>query len=470
MAVSYELVNGLVPKEVHLANAGFDGLPSHWSVVEVGELLSEDRGISVGVMYPGNHDPFGVPLIKVGDLMGSTINPNPESRITPEKHHEYRRTEFEGGELLLTLVGAVGQCAIVPKSMAGWNAARAVAVMKLKDPEDAQFVRLCLLSRPLQHLMQVWSNTTVQTTLNLKEIKQLPLPWPPKEERERIAHILGTLDNKIELNQQMNRTLEGIARALLKSWFIDFDPVRAKLDGRQPYGMDAETAALFPNSFEDSPLGKIPKGWKIKAIQDIAQVTDYVANGSFASLKSNVTLYDEPEYALYIRTTDFKKGFSSTLKYTNQISYNYLKKTKLFGKEVIISNVGDTGTVFRPPVWLDMPMTLGSNAIAILENEFSNLLFYYFSSPTGQADIASIVSGSAQPKFNKTDFRSLKVLIPPKQILHKFNTLISSMEEKQIQSRREKNTLITTRDFLMPKLLSGEIRVKEAEQALEAVV
>jgi type I restriction enzyme S subunit len=262
----------LVPKEVHLAQAGLSELPSHWSVVEVGELLSEDRGISVGVMYPGKHDPFGVPLLKVGDLAGSVINPNPEFRITPEKHYEYRRTALEGGELLLTLVGGLGQCAVVPPEMAGWNAARAIAVIRLKEPKDARFVRLCLLSQPLQHLMQVWANTTVQATLNLKEIKQLPLPWPPTEEREAIARILSSLDDKIELNQQMNRTLEALARAIFKSWFVDFDPVRAKMDGRQPAGMDAATANLFPDSFEDSPLGKIPKGWKVTTLGDVVSI------------------------------------------------------------------------------------------------------------------------------------------------------------------------------------------------------
>ena len=89
--------------------------------------------------------------------------------------------------------------------------------------------------------------------------------------QQDIVNILGTLDDKIELNQQMNRTLEGIARTLFKSWFIDFDPVRAKLDGRQPAGMDAETAALFPDSFEDSPFGKIPKGWKFKPVEELVE-------------------------------------------------------------------------------------------------------------------------------------------------------------------------------------------------------
>src|SRR5439155_12278068 len=115
----------------HLADAGLAVLPDGWDVTELGDILSQDRGISVGVMYPGDDISDGVPLIKAGDLNGSIINPRPEFRISKEKHHEYRRTELQGGELLMTLVGNVGQCAVVPQSMAGWNTARAVAVMRL---------------------------------------------------------------------------------------------------------------------------------------------------------------------------------------------------------------------------------------------------------------------------------------------------------------------------------------------------
>jgi type I restriction enzyme S subunit len=150
-----------------LASAGFGSLPEHWDVVEIADLLSPDRGISVGVMYPGNHDPDGIPIIKAGDMSGHRINPQPEFRISPAKHNEYKRTAFEGGEILMTLVGEIGQCAIVPDEMIGWNAARAVGVIRLKNAADAPFVRLCLLSSPLRHLMSVWANTTVQPTLNL---------------------------------------------------------------------------------------------------------------------------------------------------------------------------------------------------------------------------------------------------------------------------------------------------------------
>ena len=128
----------------HLADAGVEELPDDWDVVTLGDLFTEDRGIAVGVMYPGDHDPHGVPLIKAGDLNGSIINPQPDFRISKNKHQEYRRTALEGGELLMTLVGNVGQCAVVPSHMAGWNTARAVAVMRLVDSsETTLFYSVC---------------------------------------------------------------------------------------------------------------------------------------------------------------------------------------------------------------------------------------------------------------------------------------------------------------------------------------
>ena len=130
----------------------------------------------------------------------------------------------------------------------------------------------------------------------------------------------------------MCETLEKTASTLFKSWFVDFDPVKAKMEGRIPEGMEPELLDLFPDSFEDSDLGPIPARWEIYKIDEISKVVDYVANGSFAMLKENVILYDQPEYALYVRTTDANNGFIwKNLKFTDETSYKFLKKSVLKG-------------------------------------------------------------------------------------------------------------------------------------------
>ena len=255
-----------------LEDFGLTFLPIEWGAPVIGDLLAEDRGISVGVMYPGDHCNYGIPLVKAGDLKSNWINPNPPFRITPEKHYEYRRTELEGGELLISLVGNAGQTAVVPSEMKGWNVARAVAVVRFSNDADPHFIKYALQSPALRQLMKSWCNTTVQETLNLKEIRRLPIPFPEITEQKAIAHILGTLDDKIELNRKTNETLEAMAKALFKSWFVDFDPVRAKAEGR-PTGLPAEISDLFPDSFEDSDLGEIPSGWRVGCLSDCCEIT-----------------------------------------------------------------------------------------------------------------------------------------------------------------------------------------------------
>jgi type I restriction enzyme S subunit len=439
----------------HLADAGLDELPNDWDVASLGDLLADDRGIAVGVMYPGEHDPAGVPLIKAGDLNGSVINPDPEFRISQEKHDEYRRTALEGGELLMTLVGNVGQCAVVPPRMAGWNTARAVAVMRLKDQSDTHFVQQCLLSRPLQHLMDVWCNTTVQATLNLKEIRQLPIPWPSKQSRDAIAAIGKALDDKIELNRRMNATLEAMARALFQSWFVDFDPVRAKLDGREPVGMDAETAALFPVAFQDSPLGQIPAGWEIKTADDISEVgigkTPPRKEQQWFSKKST----DVPWMSI--------RDLGNSAVFISQTS------------EFLTAEAVERFRVRRIPddtVVLSFKLTMGRVAITdgeMLSNEaiahfllnprtpFGSAYLYCYLKNFGYDQLGS--TSSIATAINSDMVRAIKVLVPSEGVGNAFQEMVGPLFAQMKVIQRQSRTLAALRDTLLPKLLSGELRV-----------
>ncbi|HDZ9156515.1 TPA: restriction endonuclease subunit S [Vibrio cholerae] len=326
--------------------------------------------------------------------------------------------------------------------------------------------------------------------LNRNHVHPLIIEWPNKNLQDRIVSIAAALDNKIILNRQINQTLEQMAQTLFKSWFVDFDPVIDNaLDAGNPIPDELQHRAearkavresegfkplpddvrqLFPDAFEESELGWVPKGWPIQTIKDIAVVTDFVANGSFAALKENVTLFDEPEHALYVRTTDFKSGFDSAkAKYVDKKSYEFLSKSKLLGDEVIISNVGDVGTVFRPPVWLDLPMTLGSNAISVSASELNNYLYFHFSSHKGQKSIDGIVSGSAQQKFNKTGFRALTLVTPDADVIEAFNNRYNPLMLKAISNERNIILMTKLRDTLLPKLISGELRLDDVELAVE---
>jgi len=306
-------------------------------------------------------------------------------------------------------------------------------------------------------------NGSVFTNLKTEILKKHQIKLPPLSYQTQVADILKTLDDRITLLQETNQTLDRLAQTIFKSWFINFDPVKANASGLKGSTIDDETLSLFPSAFVESELGEIPEGWTIDRMGNVAVVTDYVANGSFASLKENVTLLDEPGYALYVRTTDYNSGFKGDFRYVSKASYDFLSKSSLEGNEVIISNVGDVGTVFRPPAWLGMPMTLGSNAVALKAPEISKYLYFHFSSEKGQNAIQSIVTGSAQLKFNKTNFRDLKILIPNKRILERFEKITETLLAKHDANKSHIASLKKVRDGLLPKLMSGQISLKNAE-------
>lgn len=193
------------------------------------------------------------------------------------------------------------------------------------------------------------------------------------------------------------------------------------------------------NGFKETELGILPNDWETEPIQKISDtITDFVANGGFASLRQNVKYKSKIDYAILIRLVDYKNNFQNNFVYINEHAYKYLKKTKLYGGEIIISNVGAyAGTVFRAP-FLSIPMNLGPNSIMIKTKYSDDFYYYWFKSPIGNGKIKSILTGSAHPKFNKTDFRKLLVPIPPLIEQKAIAKVLSDIDDK-IELNNEMN-------------------------------
>lgn len=308
-----------------------------------------------------------------------------------------------------------------------------------------------------------------QPLINQSILNSIEVPNIDLNQQNKISYILKKLDKKIDLLNEINQTLESIAQAIFKSWFVDFDPVHAKQQGIECAGIDKTSADLFPSSFVESELGLIPKGWEVKAIGECLQVVDFVANGSFAALKENVTLFREPNYALYVRTTDYNSNFNGDFRFVDERAYRFLSKSFLVGDETIISNVGDVGTVFRAPKWLGYLMTLGSNAVALKNKEMPTYVYYFFKSNKGQHLIQSIITGSAQLKFNKTSLRSKSILIPSKSTLDCFENITSAITEKMDTNQNGIKLLQNIRDTLLPRLISGKLDLSNIAEQIEGV-
>ncbi len=259
------------------------------------------------------------------------------------------------------------------------------------------------------------------------------------DEQRAIAHILGSLDDKIELNRRMNETLEAMARAIFKSWFVDFDPVRAKAEGRDT-GLPKEIADLFPDSFQDSELGEIPKGWKINKIDDVC----FVKSGKRPPLKSALPTneYSIPVY-----------GGNGISWYTSE----HLFKPPF----VLTGRVGTLGTSFlvKSPAWVS------DNALALFPKKQVSVEFIHI--VLSYKDLEILNSGSTQPLLTQKSLKSVSVVLPSKLIMDIFSDIAGYCFNKIIQSKYENTILEFTRDTLLPKLISGEIRVKDAERFVE---
>ena len=308
---------------------------------------------------------------------------------------------------------------------------------------DKEFIYYVLTSANFKRNITNEATGTTIKNVSLKQMREYKFNIPCNLEDQRlIASILSSLDRKIELNNKINADLEEMAQAIFKNWFVDFEPFK---DGK----------------FVDSELGMIPEGWKVGKITDIGcLITDYVSNGSFASLKQNVHLYETKEYAQFIRNTDLKTNTFSV--YVDKHSYDFLSKSTLYGNEIIISNVGDVGSVHLCPK-LDIPMTLGNNIIMLRPNEkeYNYFLYLWFKYFSGQGLIQGIKGGSAQPKFNKTDFKNLPLLIPSFEIIERSYWIFESMFSILSSNVKENSRLSTLRDTLLPRLMSGELEVPE---------
>lgn len=282
---------------------------------------------------------------------------------------------------------------------------------------------------------------------------KFPIFLPPLPEQRAIAHILGTLDDKIELNRCMNATLEAIARAIFKSWFVDFDPVRAKMDNRDT-GLPLEIAALFPDGFEESELGKIPKGWEVRPVGEIVKVV----GGGTPSTK-NLSYWEDG--------THFFATPKDLSKLSNPILLGTERKVTDAGLEKISSGLLLPGTLLlssRAPVGYlaisQVPICINQGFIAMICN--GPLSNYYMLNWTyeNMSTIKGRASGTTFAEISKRNFRPILALVPARKAIRAFNDKVEPIYEKIKQNIEQSHILTEIRDTLLPKLMRGEVRVQ----------
>lgn len=361
-----------------------------------------------------------------------------EKTITEEGLNNSSTKLLRKDDIIISARGTVGELAMIPFPMAFNQSCYGI---RAKDGINSTF--LYYLIKHSVRKLKAMTHGSVFDTITRDTFANIEVAIPDIETQQRVAKMLANIDDKVENNQRINNNLEQQAVLLFKKWFIEFD--------NSSKNMLETRFGLVPESFKLLKNGELP-----------LVVTDYVANGSFASLKANVTLYQEPNYAYFIRNTDLKSGTFEV--FVDEHSYNFLSKSTLYGGEIIISNVGDVGSVFLCPK-LDKPMTLGNNII-MLRPEQENLRYYLYiwlKWLYGQSLIQGIKGGSAQPKFNKTDFKNLPIFLPSDDLLEQFHQIVKPMFELIDENNTENQALTRTRDTILPRLMSGELDVSDIE-------
>ena len=424
-----------------------------WKVEPLERLIDPERAISYGIVQPGVPTGDGVPIVRVTDIRDGRIATTEPLRVSRDIESAYGRTRLRGGELLLTLVGTVGEAAVVPDSLAGWNTARAVAVIPVRADIGSYWVKLALRSPVVRHIIDSRLNTTVQATLNLRDVAQLPIVVPPERERRAIAHILGTLDDKIELNRRMNETLESMARALFKSWFVDFDPVRAKAEGSDS-GLPKPLANLFPDSFEDSELGEIPKGWIIGTLGDVAEHPRRgVQPTEIEPTTPYIALEHMPRRSIALSDWSTADGLESN-------KFEFKKGEILFGK-------------LRPyfhKVGVAPVNGVCSTDIVVVTPRAQEWFGFVLGHISSDAFVEHTTAGSTGTKMPRTSWSEMAryaAVIPPQNVAKAFSSHIRPVVDHIMATIHVSHTLAALRDTLLPKLISGELRIRDAEELLE---
>lgn len=376
------------------------------------------RKIGYGIVQPGPSVQRGVPIIKVNNIISGLYDTEYLDKTTVENDAKYQRTKLKGGELIVTVVGTCGKTAIVPPHFAGCNLVRATCLIDIEDETICRWIKYYIDSPQGQAYINRNLNTTVQATLNVKNLNEMPIPFYSKEYTSNVVKILSSLDRKIELNNKINADLEEMAKAIFKNWFVDFEPFK---DGK----------------FVDSELGMIPEGWKVGSLGDFCNVFTGKKNTNQAI-----------EKGLYPFFSCAPEPLAS-----NDAIFN--------GKAIIIAGNGSyTGRTSFYNGGFDLYQR--TYACTIREQDKENLMifFYHMMKQFFEPVKMGGTRGSSIPYIVMGDITQQKFPYSEEWLI-RFSNIVNSMMDRKLRIDKENSRISTLRDTLLPRLMSGEIEVPE---------
>jgi type I restriction enzyme S subunit len=426
--------------------------PDEWERMS---LLSMARWVNGLAFRDFQFSETGKPVIKIAEIKGGITR---QTKFTNQKFEE--SVFVTNGDMLFTWSGQPETSIDVFwwRGRDGWLNQHIFKVTPIEDVDPVFFFYVLRYLKPNFIGIARNKQTTGLGHVTRRDIENIEAAFPPLAEQKAIAAVLGALDDKIESNRRMNGTLEAMARALFQSWFVDFDPVRAKLDGRPPAALDPAAAALFPDAFEESELGLIPCGWIAKPLPEVIEVNPRrtLKAGTVAPYLDMKNLPTQGHSAEEVIGREFTSGSK------------FQNGDTLLARITPCLENGKTGYV---DFLQDGQVGWGSTEYIVLAPKpplsprFGYLLAR--SDALRSHAIQNMTGTSGRQRVPSECFNTFWLAVPPLEISHRFDELTGSVMKNIKANTDQSRTLANLRDTLLPKLLSGEIRVSDAEKSIE---
>ena len=439
---------------------------SEWREVRIGDLVASGA-LAVSDGYRVRNEelgPIGIPFVRGGDIRDGVIETTVADHIRPEFENRVGVKLARPGDVAFISKGTVGRVGRMRTGQPSIVFAPQVSYYRVLNPMviDAGFLYYSMCGAEFQASLYgvMTHGSMVADYVSLSQQLDFTMRLPDVGTQRRIARILGALDDKIELNRRISQTLESMARALFKSWFVDFDPVRVKAAGRDP-GVPSDIAGLFPDSLENSEVGEIPKGWRTAPVGELA----IVAGGSTPST-------GDPTY------WENGRHYWATPKDLSALTTPVLLATERMITDSGLAQIGSGllpgGTVLlssRAPIGYlaiaEVPVAINQGFIAMKPLDGVSNLFLRHWAESAHEEILSQANGSTFLEISKSSFRPIRVSVPPAPVMNAFHRTVGALYRRVVSNDREIQTLAALRDRLLPNLVSGNLRTHNANPLLE---
>ncbi|QKJ75341.1 restriction endonuclease subunit S [Pseudomonas rhodesiae] len=443
-------------------------MSSEWQTVAIGSLC---LGIFDGPHATPKKTSSGPIFLGISSLNNGQLDLSTTEHLSEDDFVKWtKRVVPQAGDIVFSYETRIGQVAVIPEGLR-CCLGRRMALMRV-DPSKiiSDYLLYAYLSPEFQETLRKRTvhGSTVDR-ISLIEFGSFPISVPPLDVQKEVVGTLRALDDRITLLRETNATLEAIAQALFKSWFVDFDPVRAKAEGLEPEGMDAATSALFPDSFADSELGLVPMGWKVARLGD---VTKRITKGTTPTTLKRPFVESGINFVKAESLTDDGQFLPDKFAYIDDETHQLLSRSQLKAGDVLITIAG---TIGRVAVMTDDFIPANTNqAVALVRPEFNgfpSVFISHFLRLTGsKAQMGEKVVQAVQANLSLGSLSNMRLVIPPADVVKKLHEVVFGVvESNKNANQRRIRTLTQLRDILLPRLISGQLRLPEAEAQIEAV-